>query len=142
VLLLLHSETCGSGEDGCGISLIISISVSITVSRRGKAVYLLCKLISNWGFNSLKSWGVSYGTVVFYVFGSEVFLDIRCVIVEGLEFVARAVCAGGEMLIPWRCQDLAVTHVGVACKSSTFLWMVGVAFRNKVLHWYTRRRDV
>jgi len=103
VLLLLRSKTCTSREDGCGISLIISISVSTIVSRREEAVYPLCKLLSHWGFNSMKSWGVSYGTVVFYVFGSEVYLGIRCIIVEGLEFVARVLCAGGEMLNPWSC---------------------------------------
>ena len=49
MLLLLRTETCGSGEDGCGISLIISISVSTIVSRREKAVYPWCKLLSHWG---------------------------------------------------------------------------------------------
>jgi hypothetical protein len=34
------------------------------------------------------------------------------VIVEGLEFVARVVCASGERLTPWRCQDKAATRVG------------------------------
>ena len=46
---------------------------------------------------------------------SEVFLSVCCVMVEGLEFVARVVCASGERLTPWRCQDKAVTRVGVTC---------------------------
>jgi len=33
VLLLLCSETCGNGEDGCGVSLFISISISTIVSQ-------------------------------------------------------------------------------------------------------------
>jgi hypothetical protein len=47
---------------------------------------------------------------------SEVFLSIRCVIVEGLEFVVWVVCAGGKRLIPWRLQDKVGTRVGVACR--------------------------
>jgi hypothetical protein len=38
--------------------------------------------------------------------------------VERLGFVARVVCAVGERLTPWRCQDKVVTCVGVACGSS------------------------
>jgi len=47
VLLLLCSKTCGNGEDGCGISLIISISISSIVSQAEKAVYPWCKLLSH-----------------------------------------------------------------------------------------------
>jgi hypothetical protein len=47
------------------------------------------------GFNSLKFWRVSCGSVVLYVTRSEVYLSIRCLSVEGLEFDARVVCAGG-----------------------------------------------
>jgi hypothetical protein len=50
------------------------------------------------GFNSLKFWRVSCGSVVLYVIRSEVYSSIRCVTVEGLEFDARVVCAGGERL--------------------------------------------
>ena len=35
--------------------------------------------------------------------------------VEGSEFVARVVCAGGKRLTPLRCQDQLVIRVGVAC---------------------------
>jgi hypothetical protein len=35
--------------------------------------------------------------------------------VEGLEFDAQVVCAGGERLTLWRCQDKVATRVGVAC---------------------------
>jgi hypothetical protein len=44
-------------------------------------------------------------------------LSIGCSVVERLGFVARVVCAGGESLTPWRCQDNLVTCVGVTCGS-------------------------
>jgi len=40
-------KMCGNGEDGCGISLIISISISSIVSQVEKAVYPWCKLLSH-----------------------------------------------------------------------------------------------
>jgi hypothetical protein len=63
--------------------------------------------------------------VVLYAIRSKVYLSIHCLTVEGLEFDARVVCAGGERLTLYRCPDKTATHVGVACGGviyKQYLW--------------------
>jgi hypothetical protein len=86
-------------------------------------IYIFCvhgvNFYLNEGFNSMKSWRVSCGTVVFYVNQVRGFLKYKLRNRGGARVrCPGCVCrwiAGGESLTLWRCQDNAATHVGVAC---------------------------
>jgi hypothetical protein len=120
VLLLLCSTTCGNVEDGCGISNYVHIYI---FCFHGVNFYL------NEGFNSMKSWTVSCGTVFFFVNQVRGFIKYTLRNLGGArvrfpDYVGRW-SAGGERLTLWRCQDKAATRVGVACGGviyKQYLW--------------------
>ena len=67
VLFLLCSTTCGNGEDGGGIFLIMSISISSVWARWRRLCVHGVIFYPTEGSNSMKTWRVSCGTVVSYI---------------------------------------------------------------------------
>jgi hypothetical protein len=74
----------------------MSISITCVLARWRRLCVHGADPYLTEGFNSLKLWRVSCGSAVLYVIRSEVYLSISCLTVEGLEFDARVVCAGGQ----------------------------------------------
>jgi len=60
-------KMCGNGEDGQGISLIYPYLYLLLSARWRRLCVHGVNFYPTEGFNSMKSWGDSCGTVVFYV---------------------------------------------------------------------------
>ena len=82
-------KTCGNWGGWAWYISVVSISISSIVSQVEKAMSPWCRLLFYWGFNSMKSWRDSCGTVVFYVIRSEVFLSTHCVPRKGPSSLPR-----------------------------------------------------
>jgi hypothetical protein len=107
-------KTCGNWRGPAWYISIVSISISSIVSQVEKAVSPWCRLLSYWvvQFHEVLERLVWNGCLLCNQVRG--FLEYALRTVEGSEFVARVVCAGGKRLTPWRCQDKAVIRVGVA----------------------------